>query len=360
MAVGCLTSLFRSTILIARHGSHSFQWLTAGSLPKIRQRIVLCTANRLGARTDESKAGKMARTKLLSEVDPADGATVLDLLQSDVGSPASPNLLRAKEELRVWFYVRGEGLGGDASEFSVLRSVQLDITSKFSGWWSGTEILFDRPFQECCLWARRLEETIRTIALNVQFVNRIGLCNACGGFALPADHGNCGWDNNVCSSCVARRQEEFKRERPNMHRRRITIRRAIHDPMHRLPPSRRLGTALYRAYRGRCQYCVNPERLRRSESCIEHIIPQAIPFEAVQKYLEKMGISEETATRFSRDLLPPTHDCVLNYTLSCGKDNTRKGGRLLHLAVLEQLLVRARSKAGKVLLYYSQETARAR
>lgn len=116
-----------------------------------------------------------------------------------------------------------------------------------------------------------------------------------------------------------------------------------------------LRFALYKAYRGRCQYCIAPKQIQVDEMHVEHIIPRSIPRENVSALLQVVGVSELCAEDFCARFLPPRHDCVLNYTLACSHHNLQKGGILLHPVALEALLRRARQKAKRVLQVYAKE-----
>jgi len=115
----------------------------------------------------------------------------------------------------------------------------------------------------------------------------------------------------------------------------------------------RVRFALYRSYRGRCQYCATARWLPLSLMHLEHIIPVSIPLPEVPVRLKTTGVSAELIDDFCSNLLPPRHNCVLNYSLACVRCNVeRKNGRLLHVASLEAMLKEAKRRAPKLLRCY--------
>jgi hypothetical protein len=46
--------------------------------------------------------------------------------------------------------------------------------------------------------------------------------------------------------------------------------------------------------------------------------------DSIHTMLQQMGVSKAAAQHFCETLLPPYHDCLLNYTLSCYRHNSQK------------------------------------
>lgn len=241
----------------------------------------------------------------------------------------------------------------------------------------------DLSLSECYSWARRVEKTIQTFSVDVKFSNLLGVCNDCKKSIDLKDYFSSGAiDLFCCYECRSkieagrRLAEEQRKETLRLKRSQKKLKAGISNsatdlgqakeeskeymplelpsPRDVLHWSKELSFTLYKAYRGRCQYCANPQPLCREEAHIEHIIPRAVPLDAVKHRLQNMGVSAEQAENFCSALLPPNHNCVLNYTLSCANHNNKKGGRILHPAALESLLYQAKRKANKVLEIYKE------
>jgi 5-methylcytosine-specific restriction endonuclease McrA len=234
----------------------------------------------------------------------------------------------------------------------------------FGGLWNASRsVYFDKPLIECYEWFRKLEEKVISVFPRATFSNRVGLCCDCGSVLKLDEHEVYLF---LCNSCKEQRQiqetakeSQRKLEQAAKRREKKLGLVKIFSPEQVLAyPNHFLSLALYKAYGGKCQYCLMSSVLRKSQMVIEHIIPRSLSLDAVRDKLAELGISSEQIANFCSTLLPPHHNCILNLVPSCLKHNTEKNSVLLHPAALEFMLRKAKRKAKKVLEIYSQELHR--
>lgn len=129
--------------------------------------------------------------------------------------------------------------------------------------------------------------------------------------------------------------------------------------------------ALYRVYRGRCQYCNEDNSYLsdyyNSESLqIDHIIPCSKPLEDVYENVynrlkrwkgvyKNMSVPEGVVRDICERTLPPNHNSILNLTLACRGHNCEwKIDGLLPIDELVRVLKIAKRKATDVLKMYTE------
>jgi hypothetical protein len=130
--------------------------------------------------------------------------------------------------------------------------------------WGTYAIYFDKPLPECYTWARNFENTIRSVVSNVQFQNRIGICNDCTNMLRQEEHAIrdiVGWGIFLCDECYIqrkiqrKREEDLKKEAAKQKREARKKGSPTFSPNQIILPSKNLGRALYQLYEGKCQYC---------------------------------------------------------------------------------------------------------
>jgi hypothetical protein len=183
---------------------------------------------------------------------------------------------------------------------------------------------------------------------DVDIVNWLEICHECQQYGIIT-----GYLADFPLPCSFCQQEAVGVRKSTKH----SIQRSgsLH-PTTLLLGGKQLRRALYKIYRGRCQYCPGATPIPFEDTVIEHIIPKSIPLEEVYVRLIDMKITPSVAESFCSSFLPALHDCVLNYTLACRWHNSLKQARFLHPAALESLLRNAKGKAQAVLRAYRQIT----
>ena len=103
----------------------------------------------------------------------------------------------------------------------------------------------------------------------------------------------------------------------------------------------KLRKIIYNVYRGKCQYCVNNNKIPIENIHIDHVIPNNVEINNQLLYLmENIGLN------------PNNLNNLLNYTLACRVHNIKKSNKLLNLAAIGFLLEITRQNAPLILKKY--------
>lgn len=211
-------------------------------------------------------------------------------------------------------------------------------------------------------WYSILNKTLKTTFPKIQ--QSYGYCMACG---IPRTFREFLDNITVCISCQEQSAIRDREERDKAEEK-SRIRKLKKLGLIKTPKNKSIGTkgkinfdiyhefsypsdlrhAIYKTYKGCCQYCTFPEIIPIEHLVVEHIISRSIPIESIIENLRKEGFSEDSVNSFKR-ILPKSHNSVLNLTLSCYKHNKIKNDSIINPISMELLLKRSMRKAAEVL-----------